>query len=130
MRIGDQPGVSKLNRVKRIGAREARNNLADLIGQVYYGGEPVIVERSGKPMVAVVPLAILEKYLAAQSPANASSDAPPATEAFASQPAPRRSLFGVFPELALLEFGDEFQQIKQLWQESLEKQMNLLQGQG
>ncbi len=39
---------------KRIGAREARNNFADLIGLVHYNGEAVIVERSGKPMVAII----------------------------------------------------------------------------
>lgn len=49
--------------VKRMGAREARNNFADLIGQVHYGGTPVIIERSGNPMVAVVPVTMLNRYL-------------------------------------------------------------------
>jgi prevent-host-death family protein len=60
----ERPNTAELKRVKRIGAREARNNLADLIGQVHYGGQPVIIERSGKPMVALVPVAVLERYLA------------------------------------------------------------------
>lgn len=49
--------------VKRMGAREARNNFADLIGQVHYGETPVIIERSGNPMVAVIPVSMLNRYL-------------------------------------------------------------------
>lgn len=45
----------------RIGAREARNKFADLIGSVHYGGEVVIVERSGKPMVAMIPVEMYER---------------------------------------------------------------------
>jgi prevent-host-death family protein len=48
---------------KNIGAREARNNFADLIGQVYYGNEVVIVERSGKPMVAMISIETYERFL-------------------------------------------------------------------
>jgi prevent-host-death family protein len=49
---------------KRMGAREARNNFSDLIGSVHYGHETVIVERSGKPMVAVIPVALYEQLIA------------------------------------------------------------------
>jgi prevent-host-death family protein len=62
-KITEQPDPVELDDIKRIGAREARNNLADLIGQVHYGGQPVIIERSGKPMVALVPVTVLEQYL-------------------------------------------------------------------
>ncbi len=48
----------------RMGAREARNRFADLLGRVHYGGETVIVERSGKPMVAVIPVALYERLIA------------------------------------------------------------------
>ena len=48
----------------RMGAREARNRFADLLGRVHYGGETVIVERSGKPMVAVIPMALYERLIA------------------------------------------------------------------
>ena len=41
--------------VVHVGAREARNSFADLLGRVRYGGQTVIVERSGKPMVAIIP---------------------------------------------------------------------------
>lgn len=50
--------------VVRMGAREARNKFADLLGSVHYGGEVVIVERSGRPMVAVIPLEVYERMIA------------------------------------------------------------------
>ena len=42
--------------VKYIGAREARSNFAQLMGEVHYGGQTVIVNRSGRPMVAMIPV--------------------------------------------------------------------------
>ena len=50
--------------VEHIGAREARNKFADLLGNVHYGGQVVIVERSGKPMVAVIPVEVYEQVIA------------------------------------------------------------------
>ncbi len=50
--------------VVRMGAREARNNFAHLIGRVHYGGQVVIVERSGRPMVAVIPLEMYQRLVA------------------------------------------------------------------
>lgn len=47
-----------------IGAREARRRFADLLGRVGYGGEVVIVERSGKPMVALIPVEVYEQLVA------------------------------------------------------------------
>jgi prevent-host-death family protein len=47
----------------RMGAREARNNFSDLIGRVHYGGDTVIIERNGKPMVAMVPMEFYERDL-------------------------------------------------------------------
>lgn len=48
----------------RMGAREARSNFSQLLGRVHYGNEEVIVERSGKPMVAVIPIQVYEQLLA------------------------------------------------------------------
>lgn len=48
----------------RIGAREARNRFADLLGRVHYGGEMLIVERSGKPMAAIIPVRVYERFIA------------------------------------------------------------------
>jgi prevent-host-death family protein len=47
----------------RIGMREARNHFADLLGQVRYGGQSVIIERAGKPMAAVVPVELFERIM-------------------------------------------------------------------
>jgi len=49
---------------KRISAREARNRFSDLIGSVRYGGEEVIVERSGRAMAAVIPVEVYERLVA------------------------------------------------------------------
>ena len=40
--------------VKRMSAREARNNFSDLLGLVYYSKEVVIVEKRGRPFVVVI----------------------------------------------------------------------------
>jgi len=50
--------------VLKYGAREARNRFADLIGRVGYGGEVIIVERSGKPMAVMMPVEMYESLLA------------------------------------------------------------------
>jgi prevent-host-death family protein len=47
-----------------IGAREARRRFADLLGRVGYGGEVAIVERSGKPMMALIPIEVYERLVA------------------------------------------------------------------
>ena len=47
-----------------MGAKEARQKFADLIGKVGYGGEIAIVNRSGKPMVAVIPIDLYEQLIA------------------------------------------------------------------
>ena len=47
-----------------MGAREARSNFAELLGRVYYKGESIIVERSGKPMVAVIPIELFQQLMA------------------------------------------------------------------
>ena len=49
---------------ERIGAREARNRFSHLLGSVHYGGQVVIVERSGRPMVAVMPMEMYEQLVA------------------------------------------------------------------
>jgi len=50
--------------VKTMGAREARNNFSQLLGQVHFGGQVVIVERFGRPMVAVIPLEDYQQLIA------------------------------------------------------------------
>lgn len=48
---------------KHISARDARNKFADLVGSVHYGGEEIIVERSGRPMAAVIPVNMYERLV-------------------------------------------------------------------
>jgi prevent-host-death family protein len=47
----------------RMGAREARQKLSELVGRVHYGGDTVILESSGKPMAAVVPLEMYNRMM-------------------------------------------------------------------
>lgn len=49
--------------VVRMGAREARQRFSELLGRVHYGGDTVILESSGKPMAAVIPLKEYEKMM-------------------------------------------------------------------
>jgi prevent-host-death family protein len=48
--------------VRRVSSREARANFADMISQVFYTKEPVIVERKGKPVAVVVSPDEYEQY--------------------------------------------------------------------
>jgi prevent-host-death family protein len=40
----------------RMGVAEVKRRFADVVGQVVHGGKRVIVERRGRPVVAIVPL--------------------------------------------------------------------------
>ncbi len=48
----------------RMGSQEARDNFTDLVGQAHYGGKVTIIERSGKPMVAVIPIDMYDQLVA------------------------------------------------------------------
>lgn len=48
----------------RMGSREARQRFSELLGRVRYRGDTVILESSGKPMAAVVPLEMYERMIA------------------------------------------------------------------
>lgn len=47
---------------KRISAKEARDNFGDLLGSVHYGGQPVIVEKKGKPFAVMISPEDYERY--------------------------------------------------------------------
>ena len=47
---------------KTIGAYEARRRFGQLIEEAYYRHDHFIVERSGRPMAAIVPIADYEKW--------------------------------------------------------------------
>jgi prevent-host-death family protein len=48
--------------LKKITALKARQNLGQVLEEVYYKGDRYIIERAGKPMAAVVPLWQLEAW--------------------------------------------------------------------
>ncbi len=47
-----------------IGAGDARQKFAELLGKVGFGGDVAIVERSGKPMAALIPIELYEQLVA------------------------------------------------------------------
>jgi len=49
---------------KRMSAKDARSKFSDLLGSVNYGGEEVIVERSGRSVAAVIPVPVYERLVA------------------------------------------------------------------
>lgn len=48
--------------VKKVNALKARQNLGQLLEEVYYKGDQYVIERAGKPMAAVVPVWLLEEW--------------------------------------------------------------------
>ena len=40
--------------VERVAVSEARRNIADLVGRVHYRGARIVLERSGKPVAALI----------------------------------------------------------------------------
>lgn len=63
VRFGRVPGVrfKLVGMAYEIPVTQARAELADLINRVVYGGERVVVTRHGKPLVALVSAADLER---------------------------------------------------------------------
>lgn len=47
---------------RRMTAKQARDNFADLLGAVYYGKEPVMVEKQGRPFAVVLSPQEYERY--------------------------------------------------------------------
>jgi prevent-host-death family protein len=48
--------------LKKVNALKARQNLGQLLEEVYYQGDQYVIERAGKPMAAVVPVWQLEEW--------------------------------------------------------------------
>ncbi len=47
---------------KKIGSADVRRNFDQLLEEVYYRGDTVVVERRGRPMAALVPLDLYESW--------------------------------------------------------------------
>lgn len=48
----------------QIGAKDARAKFAELLGRVGFGREEIVIERSGKPMAALIPMDVYEQMVA------------------------------------------------------------------
>ena len=48
----------------QIGAKDARAKFAELLGRVGFGREEFVIERSGKPMAALIPMEVYEQLVA------------------------------------------------------------------
>jgi prevent-host-death family protein len=48
--------------VKTVPAMKVRDNLGQLLDEVYYRGDEVVIERAGKAMAVLVPVARYERY--------------------------------------------------------------------
>jgi len=48
--------------IKTFTAKQARDNFTDILGMVYYGKAPVVVEKKGRPFAVVVNPTEYEKY--------------------------------------------------------------------
>lgn len=51
--------------VRRLSAKEARDRFAEVLGQVHFGKDTVIVEKQGKPVVAVIGVERYEELMRA-----------------------------------------------------------------
>ena len=49
---------------RRISARDARAQFSEILGMVRFGKETVIVEKQGKPVVAVIDIDLYERWMA------------------------------------------------------------------
>lgn len=47
-----------------VGSREARNQFSQLLGEVHFGHQTVIVSRSGRPMVAMISIEEYQRLIA------------------------------------------------------------------
>lgn len=47
-----------------IGARDLRQKFAEILGRVGFGGDIAVVERSGKPMAAIIPIEMYQQLVA------------------------------------------------------------------
>ena len=47
---------------KRIGVTKARNEFRLIVDQVQHGGDKYVIERHGRPAVAVVPIEVYESW--------------------------------------------------------------------
>ncbi|MBM3810748.1 MAG: type II toxin-antitoxin system Phd/YefM family antitoxin [Acidimicrobiia bacterium] len=54
--------INMTSMIKKVNAIKARQNLGQLLEEVYYNGDQIVIERAGRPMAAVVPVWQLEQW--------------------------------------------------------------------
>ncbi len=80
-------------------------------------------DEQGKVQNVLVPIELWRKLVALYE----ASGGPAEEEQANSSVDPTLTMFGAFPELAVIEFGEKFEAVKQLGKESIEKQLESIQ---
>lgn len=111
---------------RTVGMAEAKSKLAELVGEVKYGGKRFILERRGQPMAVLISVEAYEQLQTqvAAAAATSSSPLPPELrrqqEALLAQARSLRARFGP-PEQRLAELlADLPPENDEFWQEVLE----------
>ena len=78
----------------------------------------------GNVQNVLVPIELWRKLVALYEASSTPVDAKPTVTAAT----PPSTMFGAFPDLAEIEFGEQFEAVKQLGRESLKKQLGRIQG--
>ena len=81
-------------------------------------------DEQGNVQNVLVPIDLWRKLITLYEASSTLADAKP-TDTAATHPL---TMFGAFPELAEIEFGEQFEAVKQLGRESIEKQLGRIQG--
>jgi hypothetical protein len=81
-------------------------------------------DEQGEVQNVLVPIDLWRKLITLYEASSTPADAKQTDTAAA----PPLTMFGAFPELAEIEFGEQFEAVKQLGRESIEKQLGRIQG--
>ena len=81
-------------------------------------------DEQGNVQNVLVPIDLWTKLVALYEASSVPADAQQ-TDTAANSPL---TMFGAFPELAEIEFGEQFEAVKQLGRERIEKQLGRIQG--
>ena len=84
-----------------------------------------ILDEQGNVQSVLVPIDLWSRLIALYEAANTSANIHQAGNAATST----LTMFGAFPELAEIEFGEQFEAVKQMGRLSIEKQLERLHGQ-
>ena len=83
-----------------------------------------VSDEQGNVQNVLVPIDLWRKLITLYDASSPPADAKQTDTASA----PPLTMFGAFPELAAIEFGEQFEAVKQLGRDSIEKQLEIIQG--